>query len=55
MTNKMKELISDNENNIQVFCDTTYHALSNKSTHFKLQILVAFKKNYLKQYYYLFI
>ena len=44
----MKEIISDNENNIQVFCDTTYHALPNKSTNFKLWILVAFNKKVFK-------
>ena len=48
MTNKMKEIISDNENDIQVFCDTTYHALPNKSTHFKLWILIAFNKKIFK-------
>ena len=48
MTNKMKDIITNNENNIQVFCDTTYHALPNKSTHFKLWILVAFNKRLFK-------
>ena len=44
MTSKMKHDIKDNENNIQVFCDTTYHALPSKNTHFKLWLLVGFNK-----------
>ena len=48
MTSKMKNTITDNENNIQVFCDTTYHALPSKNTHFKLWISVAFNKQLFK-------
>ena len=44
MNKKMIEYISDTTNILQVFCDTTYHALPCKSTHFKLQILVGFHK-----------
>ena len=48
MTSKMKNTITDKENNIQVFYDTTYHSLPSKNTHFKLWILVAFNKKLFK-------
>jgi hypothetical protein len=48
MNQKMIEYISDNTNILQVFCDTTYHALPCKSTHFKLWILVGFHKGIYK-------
>lgn len=48
MTNNMKELIKKHNNNIRVFCDTTYHALPYKSTHFKLWIMVGFNKRLFK-------
>ena len=48
MNKKMIEYISDTTNILQVFCDTTYHALPCKSTHFKLWILVGFHKGIYK-------
>ena len=48
MNKKLKEYIMDNKNILQVFCDTTYHALPCKSTYFKLWILVGFHKGLYK-------
>lgn len=45
MIKTMKASVQDRDNIVQVFCDTTYHSLKSKSTHFKLWILVGFNKN----------